>query len=44
MQPQPETSVENMASVMTALKMRFNAQVNLARQIVKLGETESVVQ
>lgn len=36
--PQPETSVENMASVMTSLRKRFRAQVNLAKQISQLGE------
>ena len=33
-----ETSVENMVVVMAALRRRFKAQVNLARQIAKLGE------
>ena len=35
---QVETSVENMATVMTALRKRFKAQVNLAKQIAKLGK------
>ena len=35
---QVETSVETMAAVMTALRKRLKAQVNLAKQISKLGE------
>ena len=37
-QPQVHTSVENITVIMAALKKRFMAQVNLARQIAKLGE------
>ena len=37
-QLQVETSVETMTSVMTALRRRFKAQVNLAQQIVRLGK------
>ena len=37
-QLQVQTSVENMAVVMAALRKRFTTQVNLARQIAKLGE------
>ena len=36
-QPQSETSVENIGSIMAALRRRFKAQINLARQIAKLG-------
>ena len=37
-QPTAETSVESMEGVMAALKKRFRAQVNLAQQVVRLGE------
>ena len=37
-QPKAEVGVENMASVMAALRKRFKAQVNLARQIATLGK------
>ena len=35
---QVDMSMENMPAVMVALRKRFKAQVNLARQIVKLGK------
>ena len=38
MKLQVQTSVKTMAAVMTALRKRFKAQVNLAKQIGKLGE------
>ena len=37
-QPQVHTSVENITVIMAALRKRFMAQVNLAKQIAKLGE------
>ena len=37
-QPRAEVGVESMASVMAALRKRFKAQINLARQIATLGK------